>query len=129
MAKHNVARPLEVCQRIGTSVSVTKQRLRRERLAARAAAAAEAATADLRPAFAYSSGSATASEGESGGEYDYESQSEEDEFLVLDMLELEKSVIELTALRRQIASWMNAFEKSTYDDWCGHHFVHCVTSL
>lgn len=114
----NRARPLEVCQRIGTSVSATKQRLRRERLAARAAAAAEAATADLRPAFAYSSGLSTASGGESGGEsegeYDYDWEGEEeDEFVVLDMLELEKSVIELTSLRRQIANWMNAYEKST----------------
>ncbi len=75
---------------IGDAVHATKQRLRKERLAERAARAAAAATADLaRP---------TAS-GQEG--------------LILDEIDLERAVIEVTRLRDELISWMNAYELET----------------
>lgn len=69
--------------------------LKRERLAARAEEAAQAATADLKSAFTTP-----------------EASDDKGEEMVLDSIELEKAVIEVTALRRQLTTWMNAYEAS-----------------
>lgn len=75
--------------KISESVHRTKTMLRREKLASRAAAAAEAATADIREP--------------------YRKQEEEDEG-ILDMIELERAVIEVTRLRDQLTTWMDLYE-------------------
>ncbi len=75
---------------IGDAVHATKQRLRKERLAERAALAAAAATADLAQAR---------TPGQEG--------------LILDEIDLERAVIEVTRLREDLTSWMNAYELET----------------
>ncbi len=75
---------------IGDAVHATKQRLRKERLAERAALAAAAATADLARPMA---------SGQEG--------------LILDEIDLERAVIEVTRLRDELTSWMNAYELET----------------
>jgi hypothetical protein len=100
----------ETKRKIGLAVSATKQRLRRQKLAARAAAAAEAATADLRPAFfvgdVESSGenSVRVADASSDDEGSYDTNG------LLNMLELEKAVIEVTSLRNALSAWMDAYE-------------------
>jgi hypothetical protein len=95
--RQNVVHSAETRAKISAAVRATKRRLQRERLAARAAQAAEAATADLRPVFT----AADEAGGRDGGEG-----------LLLDPMELEGAVIELTALRRQLTAWMDAYENS-----------------
>lgn len=113
----------ETKRKIGLAVSTTKRKLRKERLAQRAAIAAEEATADLRhkKVFASQSNTTTSEEdydddndNDGYDSYDDEDNLEEEEELVLDMLELEKTVIELTSLRTQLSAWMDAYEKSTF---------------
>eukprot|EP00889_Picochlorum_renovo_P005525 jgi/Picre1/32555/NNA_007901.t1 len=82
----------ETREKISRAVSSTKTMLKKQRLAERAASVAAAATADLRPAFK-----------------DSTMQEDEDE-LILDMIELEKAVIEVTLLRDQLTMWMEAYE-------------------
>ncbi len=77
---------------IGDAVHDTKQRLRKERLADRAARAAAAATTDLARRRASGQG---------------------DGLLILDEIELEKAVIEVTRLRDELSSWMDAYERET----------------
>lgn len=79
-------------EKIARAVSSTKTMLKKQRLAERAASVAAAATADLRPAF-----------------FDSGIQEEEDD-LILDTIELEKAVIEVTMLRDQLTLWMEAYE-------------------
>ena len=114
----------ETRQKISIAVIATKRALKRQRLAARAAEAAEEATADLRPAFnsifSSSTSSTTGYSADSGGMYsgsegesDYEEGSyDQGQPVTLDPLELERAVIEVTALRRQLTAWMDAYEKS-----------------
>jgi hypothetical protein len=75
---------------IANSVYSTKRRLKKERLADRAAKAAVAATADLRtkPLSPH-----------------------DGEGLVVEMIELEKIVVEVTRLRDELTSWMEAYEE------------------
>jgi hypothetical protein len=140
-ARQKVVQSEETRQKISIAVTATKRSLKKQRLAARAAEAAEAATADLRPAFSSiylgklgstsSSGSSRSSTDEnrtsdgyadysgdggaysgSEGESDYEDGGYvQAEPVTLDALELEKAVIEVTALRRQLTAWMDAYEK------------------
>lgn len=107
IGRQGITHSPETKAKISAAVSATKRKLRRQRLAARAAAFAEEATADLRPAFAM------ASTGEADGDEEDMADSEEAP-LQLDMLELEKLVIEVTALRRQLTAWMDAYEKSEH---------------
>jgi len=79
----------ETREKISESVQRTKTLLRRERLANRAAAAAVAATADIR------------------GPYTTQEEEEEE---MLDMIELERAVIEVTRLRDQLTAWMELYE-------------------
>lgn len=109
--------------KIAASERATKYRLRRQRLASLAAAAAEAATADLRPAFdARHTGEALQrvftgatgpheDGGGSGSSSSSESDDSEEEAALLDMLGLEKAVIEMMSLRRQLGAWMTAQEE------------------
>ena len=87
--------------KIANKVSSTKRMLKRQKLAERAAAAAEEATADIRDSFENRKIS-------SDQEY-YEDDFESDN-LLNDMIELEKAVIEVTALRNQLTAWMDAYE-------------------
>ena len=77
----------ETRRAISDAVRSTKLRLKKERLADRAARAAATATADLRtrPLAA-------------------------DDSLILDMIELERAVVEVTRLREELTSWMDAYE-------------------
>ena len=96
-------------------MSATKQRKRSQRLAARAALAAEEATADLRSVFASIDG-----DGEDDEEEDQPrgERSEENVDMdgragqpgLLDMLGLERAVLELTSLRNDLTKWMNAYD-------------------
>ena len=95
-------------------------------MAARAARAAEAATADLRSAYFTSRPSSPIRDNNESydDEYEYDDddeddsdvdeENEEEELVLLDPLELEQAVIEFTALRRQLTSWMDAYENSTF---------------
>ena len=94
-SRQNVTQSEETRNKISTTVTATKRLLKRQRLAARAAEAAQAATADLKPAFSA-----------------LDSSDEQGEETVLDAITLEKAVIEVTALRRQLTAWMNAYETS-----------------
>jgi len=104
--------------------------LKKQRLAARAAEAAEAATADLRPAFSsiyvgsigtrgrstgdrddYSTNGDEYSESEGESDYEEEPYEEQGQPVTLNEFELEKAVIEVTSLRRQLTAWMDAYEK------------------
>ena len=79
-------------QAISDAVRSTKLRLKKERLADRAARAAVAATADLR----------------------FQSKTRpfaaDDSSLILDMIELEKAVVEVTRLRDELTSWLDLYE-------------------
>lgn len=136
-ARQGVVHSEETRRKISIAVSTTKRSLKKQRLAARAAEAAEAATADLRPAFSniyVGSTGRTSTGGSTGGRDDYrdyrdsnesgaysgsegESDYEEGPYeqqaqpVILNPLELEKAVIEVTALRRQLTAWMDAYEK------------------
>lgn len=92
----------ETRAKISESVHLTKTMLRRERLADRAAAAAAAATADLRQPYYYI-------------EQDRKQQQQEEEGgggeHILDMIELERAVIEVTRLRDQLTTWMDLYEE------------------
>jgi hypothetical protein len=79
----------ETRQIISDSVRATKKKLKRERLADRAARAAVAATADIR------SRTLTMDDGDG---------------VLVDMIELEKAVVEVTRLRDELTSWMEAYE-------------------
>lgn len=113
--------------KIAASVRATKRHLRRQRLALRAATAAEAATADLRPALQLlkpgsifqQPGFVPGGEHSDAGAYsgsesdsDEEGVLQEEEPPLLDMLQLEKAVMEMVSLRRQLSAWMEAQEKS-----------------
>eukprot|EP00890_Picochlorum_soloecismus_P001671 jgi/Picsp_1/2504/NSC_00735-R1_---NA--- len=92
---------LETRLKIANNVSSTKRMLKRQKLAERAAAAAEEATADIRNSF------------EHRNLYSDQECSEDNleaENLLDDMIELEKAVIEVTALRNQLTAWMDAYE-------------------
>lgn len=80
----------ETREKISDSVHRTKSKLRKERLANRAAAAAVAATADIREPYR---------------------RREEEEEEILDMIELERAVIEVTRLRDQLTAWMELYER------------------
>jgi hypothetical protein len=135
-ARQGIVQSEETRRKISLAVAFTKRSLKKQRLAARAAEAAEAATADLRPAFSGiysgSTGGSTSTSRDwaeggsgysSGGEYsdgggaysgsEGESDYEEEriETIILNPMELEKAVIEVTALRRQLTAWMDAYEK------------------
>lgn len=86
----------ETREKISESVHTTKSRLKKARLASRAAAAAEAATADLRHPYYYSKRD--------------DDDTEQAEEQILDMIELERAVIEVTRLRDQLTSWMDLYE-------------------
>jgi len=79
----------ETRMRIGETVHETKKRLKKQRLGDRAARAAVAATADLQ----------AGSMGDKG--------------LILDEIELEKAVLEVTRLRDELTSWMDTYEAET----------------
>ena len=108
----------ETRRKIGESLSATRRGLRRDRLAARAAAAAEQATADLRAAFTATSTVGAASY--TDGDYSDSEGEDEDgvpvpvEEAVLDMFALEKAVIGMTSLKRQLSTWMDAYEQSKF---------------
>lgn len=92
-SKRGKSHSKETREKISRAVSSTKAMLRKQRLAERAASVAAAATADLRPAFFSDSG-----------------MQEDEDDLILDMMELEKAVIEVTMLRDQLTMWMEAYE-------------------
>lgn len=78
----------ETRRAISDAVRSTKLRLKKQRLADRAARAAVAATADLRAGTLVA-----ADEGQ----------------LIVDMIELESAVVEVTRLREELTSWMEAY--------------------
>ena len=90
----------ETREKISESVHRTKSMLRREKLASRAAAAAVAATADIREPYR-----------KYDDDDDDEKEKEEKGGDVLDMIELERAVIEVTRLRDQLTAWMDVYEE------------------
>lgn len=104
MARQGTRHSKDTKEKIAKTVQATKAMLRRQKLAERAAAAAEAATADLRSSL------------QQMQHLSSESNSDDDDdddtmpLVITDLIELEKTVIEMNSLRSQLTAWMTAYE-------------------